>query len=312
MSTGIKRALKIYAPILLLLALVLAGCGSPAAPTQVAVADTAAPPADTPVPPTATPKPTDTLVPPTETPKPTDTPVPPTETPKPTDTPAPPTETAEPTEEPATATPEPEEVASPAEEHLEQGVAYFEAEKWDKAIAEFEEAIQLDPKLGDAYGWLAYAYINGPGDLEKAVANLEMYLKLVPDAEDKAQMEADLKDLKQVIAEASQAEAAPTEAAPAEASAGYDVPAGKALFVFTNYTDVDWSIDIGSYHLDMPAWKGGDYPVGQVVIDPGKYAWQALSPGGGYYITDANNNRSFEFTVAAGEVYETAVGGPPR
>ena len=49
-----------------------------------------------------------------------------------------------------------------------------------------------------------------------------------------------------------------------------------------------------------------------LVIDPGTYTWQAHSPGGGYYMTDGSGNRSFEFTVAAGEIYARNVGGPPQ
>jgi len=44
-----------------------------------------------------------------------------------------------------------------------------------------------------------------------------------------------------------------------------------------------------------------------LVIDPGKYTWQAHSPGGGWYIRNAQGGTSFEFTVAAGEVYTTDV-----
>ena len=92
-------------------------------------------------------------------------------------------------------------------------------------------------------------------------------------------------------------------AAPATNSSGFDVPAGKALFVFYNYTDVDWDIDVGPYFLQVPANKPGqEYAIGTLAIDPGKYTWQAHSPGGGWYITNAQGGKSFEFTVAAGEV----------
>jgi hypothetical protein len=273
------------------------------ATAQAAVEPTATPqPTDTPTPkPTNTPAPTNTPVPPTDTPAPTNTPVPPTNTPtstptpKPTNTPLPPTATPTPTSAPPTFTPTP--AASPAEEHLAQGIIYYEQEKWDQAITELEEAIRLDPKLGSAYGWLGYSYALGQKDLAKAIATLEKYLELTPDANDRAEVEADIQKMKNSLA---------------LAPAGFDVPPGKALFVFINYTDVDWSVDVGPHHLDIPAWRGGEYPTGSVAMEPGTYTWQGHSPGGGYYITDVNGNKAFQFTVAAGEIHAESVGGPPR
>lgn len=99
----------------------------------------------------------------------------------------------------------------------------------------------------------------------------------------------------------------PTEP-PAADQPAFDVPEGKALFVFYNFTNVDWNIDVGPYFLEVPANTGGqEYTTGQVAIDPGTYTWKAHSPGGGYYITDANGNNTFEFTVSAGQVYEEGV-----
>ena len=43
------------------------------------------------------------------------------------------------------------------------------------------------------------------------------------------------------------------------------------------------------------------------ILDPGTYTWQGHSPGGGFYITDGSGNRSFEFTVAAGDIYPASV-----
>ncbi len=96
--------------------------------------------------------------------------------------------------------------------------------------------------------------------------------------------------------------------APAKSTSGFDVPPGKALFVFYNYTNVDWNIDVGPHLLKVPANQPGqEFALGTQVLDPGTYTWQALSPGGGYYIRDANGNKSFEFTVAAGDVYKQGV-----
>ncbi len=47
--------------------------------------------------------------------------------------------------------------------------------------------------------------------------------------------------------------------------------------------------------------------MGTIIIDPGTYTYQGHSPGGGYYMTNSQGGREFEFTVVAGEVYETGV-----
>lgn len=263
---------------------------------------TPVPPTATPVPPTNTPVPTDTPVPPTATPTatstptdtatPTETAVPPTKTPTPTKvptktpTPAPPTAT--PTPAPPTATP-----TVSADEYLQKGFEYYEKEQWDQAIAEFKKAIEVDPNSGIAYGGLGYSYVFGPKDYEAAIKALEKYLQLTPDAKDKAEVEADLQKLR--------------EMASAKPNPQFDIPPGKSLFYFANYSGEQWNVDIGSYFLEVPPNKPGqEYNLVTIVIEPGTYTWQAHSASAGYYITDGSGNRAFEFTVAAGEAYGTS------
>lgn len=185
-----------------------------------------------------------------------------------------------------------------AVQHYEDAFAYMEQEQWDNAIVELDAAIGLEPEISILYQTLGYAYAN-KGDFEAALLNLEKYLELEPEAEDRADVEADIQQLRELLA--------------SPPSPQFDVPPGKALFVFVNYTDVDWNVDIGPYFLQVPA-RGPDQAevVSTIDIDPGTYRWQAHSPGGNYYITDENNNHSFEFTVAEGEVYLQGAGGPPR
>jgi hypothetical protein len=96
--------------------------------------------------------------------------------------------------------------------------------------------------------------------------------------------------------------------APAQSSGGFDVPAGKALFVFYNYTNIDWNIDVGPFFLAVPANQSGqEFAVATVAIDPGTYTWQGKSPGGKYYIGGQNGNPAFTFSVAAGEVHAEGV-----
>jgi hypothetical protein len=91
-------------------------------------------------------------------------------------------------------------------------------------------------------------------------------------------------------------------------STGFDFPPDKALFVFYNYSGVDWNVDFGPYLLELPAKPPNEeYTVATIIIDPGTYMYQGHSPGGGYYMKNSQGGRDFEFTVAAGETYETSV-----
>ncbi|MBN1993286.1 MAG: hypothetical protein JW953_11350, partial [Anaerolineae bacterium] len=94
----------------------------------------------------------------------------------------------------------------------------------------------------------------------------------------------------------------PTATPEPAADTGFTAPEGKALFVFYNNSSEDFNVDVGPQLLQVPAGQ-----VGQLVLDPGTYTWKGHSPGGGFYITDANGNTAFEITVTAGQVFETGV-----
>lgn len=186
-------------------------------------------------------------------------------------------------------TPKPAETQPPAEAAAQEGFNYLDQEKYDEAIAAFQQAIGLDAAYGPAYLGLGYAYAFGPGNFQQAIQALETYLKLIPDASDRASVEEDIAYLKGLLAQQKPA---------------YDIPAGKALFVFRNYCGVDWNIDVGPYFVQVPAKPADkEYAEGTVVIDPGKYTWKGHSPGGGYYLGGEGGNQACEFTVAAGEVH---------
>ncbi len=307
---------KTWALALLLLGLALTACGGPtpdlAATQQAALLATqAAQPTSTPLPPTNTPPPpintplpsTNTPLPPTNTPQPTPTPLPPTATSAPTNTP-PPTETpaTTPTPVPPTATPAstkaptpapptktPAPAVSPAEQHVQQGLSYYKEKAWDKALAEFQEATRLDPKLGYAYLGLGYSYISGPKDYVKALEALETYLNLVPDAENKAQVQADIEALRQAIA--------------SNPLAGIQIPEGKAVFYFQNYTGELWQIDFGPHFLEVPPKPADkDYSLGYVFVDPGKYTFSAHSLSKFYWV-DEHGNKAIDVTLNAGEAF---------
>ena len=60
-----------------------------------------------------------------------------------------------------------------------RGVAYGEKGDYDKAIADYTEAIRLDPKLAEAYCSRGIAYAN-KGDYDKAIADYTEAIRLDP------------------------------------------------------------------------------------------------------------------------------------
>lgn len=80
----------------------------------------------------------------------------------------------------------------------------------------------------------------------------------------------------------------------------FQVPDGKALFVFDNGTAKDMNIEIGSYLLEVPPNQ-----IGQIAIDPGTYKWKATSWDGEYRLWNRESGGTeFEVTLASGEVYQ--------
>ena len=137
---------------------------------------------------------------------------------------------------------------------------------------------------------MGYSYANGPGDFEAAIAALETYLRLVPQADDRDQVEVDITTMRSILA---------TQ----KPLPNLQVPPGKALFVFVNYTVRDWNVDVGPFFMQVPARPAGEeYALEVLALEPGTYTWQAHSPGGAYTITDSKGNRSFEISVVEGEI----------
>jgi tetratricopeptide (TPR) repeat protein len=97
---------------------------------------------------------------------------PPPPTAAPTPTPGPPTAT--PTPKPPTATPTPS-----AEDHLKQGVEYYEQDKLEEAIVEYEKALELEPGNPNAHRNLGSVYVK-QGKWEEAIAAYEQAIKLDP------------------------------------------------------------------------------------------------------------------------------------
>ncbi len=236
---------------------------------------------------TATPIPTPTPQPPTDTPiPPTNTPTPkPSNTPQPTNTPEPPTDI--PTPVPPTATPTP---AGPsAVEYFEQGAAYFDQEKWDLAIAEFQEATRLEPDSALPYLYLGVSYYYSANeDDKKAIGPLEKCLQLAPDAEERAEVIALLEELR--------AGTGPGPAAVTPLGQPIEVSPDKGVLVITNYVEGPVIFDVAGQSYEIPGKDTA--PEGGEVIIP-------LSPGHYTAIVhkvDGSAAGDVEFDIEAGDI----------
>ena len=136
---------------------------------------------------------------------------------------------------------------------------------------------------------LGYSYISGPKDYVKALDALQTYLNLVPDADNKAQVQADIEALRQAIA--------------SDPLAGIQIPEGKAIVYFINYSGELWQIDFGPYFFEVPAKPADkDYSLGTIFVDPGTYTFSAHSLSK-LYMVDDYGNKAFDVTLGPGEAY---------
>ncbi len=66
-----------------------------------------------------------------------------------------------------------------ANKHVVFGIDYIRAENWDRAISNFEQALQYEPNLAAAHYYLGQAYLK-KGDPTKALAELEKAIETDP------------------------------------------------------------------------------------------------------------------------------------
>ena len=63
--------------------------------------------------------------------------------------------------------------------YLERGLCYEELKQFEKALADYNKAISLEPKKGKCYFSRSYIYIKN-GEMEKAKADVEKAVELDP------------------------------------------------------------------------------------------------------------------------------------
>jgi tetratricopeptide (TPR) repeat protein len=66
-----------------------------------------------------------------------------------------------------------------ANKHVIFGVDYMRAENWDRAITNFEQALQYDPELAAAHYYMGQAYLK-KGDPTRALSELEKAIEIDP------------------------------------------------------------------------------------------------------------------------------------
>jgi tetratricopeptide (TPR) repeat protein len=75
------------------------------------------------------------------------------------------------------------------------GISLWNAQKFPEAQAQFQKAVKVDPKMAEAYYYLAMTEVN-QNKLTDAKPNLETYLKLAPDGPNAATAKAILESIK--------------------------------------------------------------------------------------------------------------------
>jgi tetratricopeptide (TPR) repeat protein len=168
-----------------------------------------------------------------------------------------------------------------------QGFDYLQQEQWGEAISEFNEAIRLDPQFGYAYMGLGYAYAFGSGDFATAIENLETYLQLVPDADNRAQVEADIQEMRELMASPPQP--------------SISIPPGQGALVMYNCRGGDTvTVDVIPVGIlqELAPMAGDNCTAGEpIFLNPGEYILKAAIAG-------VPSQGESTINITAGEVLE--------
>ena len=116
------------------------------------------------------------------------------------------------------------EIGNAVHEHLDAGQKYYNQKQWERAVAEFSKAIDLNPKLAEAYSGRGDAY-SSEGESDRAIADYSVAIELNPNY-DKAYLNRgnaydDKKDYSKAIADYNRAVALNPELAEAYNNRGY-------------------------------------------------------------------------------------------
>jgi tetratricopeptide (TPR) repeat protein len=155
--------------------------------------------------------------------------------------------------------PTPPPAVSPAVEHFDKGFDYFQQEKWDEAIAEFQEAIRLDSQFSAAYLGLGYSHVR-KGEFEQAIEALEEYLQLEPDADNRAQVESDIQQMQAILAQP-----------PSGGPCCEPLQPGKGAIWFENHIGETVFADVGPNYYEIPGKQGDVAGCLCPQLDPGHY-----------------------------------------
>ncbi|MEM7031251.1 MAG: SH3 domain-containing protein [Chloroflexota bacterium] len=173
-----------------------------------------------------------------------------------------------------------------AVERFEQGLAYFDAENWDAAKAEFVAVTEMEPDFAPGHQLLGFTqYLTE--DFEGAKASLERYLQLEPDSDDKDR-------IVNLIAEIDSL--SNTYVTPLGVQV--DIPEDKGLVVVVNYTADPVVVDIAGQAYEIDG-KNRNPNGGEVFVEiwPGRHVISANA-------MDGSAAGRAEFDIAAGQVLE--------
>jgi tetratricopeptide (TPR) repeat protein len=79
--------------------------------------------------------------------------------------------------------------------HYNLAVSFTQAELYDDAIEAYEKSLKFNPDNADAYYNLGLLYANIRNNPEKAIEEYRAYLKLKPDAPDRDEVDAWIRQL---------------------------------------------------------------------------------------------------------------------
>ena len=75
------------------------------------------------------------------------------------------------------------------------GKIYFQERNYSRAIRELQQAVQYSPRRAEAHYYLGLSYAEAK-DRKNAIASLEKYLKLVPEAGNRKAVEEKIRKLR--------------------------------------------------------------------------------------------------------------------